>query len=119
MISDTYKVALNEVTGEIAKEVGTPMPQMDKAKTVEIDKIVVDLKKLIYDLQNTECDYDDVENTNEKLVDMKERCQNMGKDFGSVVGDVRKYVAEAQVKKVSLTAVNKQVDVLKKTPIKF
>ena len=74
---------------------------------------------MIDEFLNTDCDYEDVEGTNAKLDDVKERTRKLGEDFRSIVDEVRGYVNDAQVKKISLTAIDKEVNVLKKTPIKY
>jgi ribosomal protein S19E (S16A) len=42
MLSDGYKVVLDQVAAKIAKEVETKAPEMDKGKLKEMDKIVLD-----------------------------------------------------------------------------
>lgn len=58
---------------------------------------------MIDEFLNTDCDYEDVEGTNSKLDDVKERTRRLGEDFRSIVDEVRRYVNDMQVKKVSLT----------------
>jgi TRAP-type C4-dicarboxylate transport system substrate-binding protein len=41
MLSDGYKAVLDQVAGEIAKEVLTKAPEMDRGKLVEMGDIVV------------------------------------------------------------------------------
>jgi hypothetical protein len=42
MLSDGYKVVLDQVAAKIAREVETKAPEMDKGKLKEMDKIVLD-----------------------------------------------------------------------------